>query len=192
MLQQLLKPALIVFSVTLPAWLIIRIIAHYKKRELKIVSLKRESVLFLFYVYIICVLLLTMCPVPIAQYKHLRLTPVNFIPLVNTIKEFVENLSSGKNNMVEFALQNIIGNIILFIPLGILLPLISNKFHSLKKMTVIAFLFSLFIEFIQFISFHFGIYRTADIDDIILNILGAVLGFIVVKQVVFKTAPCSS
>jgi glycopeptide antibiotics resistance protein len=186
--HQLLKPALIVFSVTLPAWLVIRIIIRYKKRELKSLSLKRESVLFLFYVYIICVLLITMFPIPISQYKHLRLIPVNFIPFVNTTQEFVKNLSSGKNNMIEFALQNIIGNVILFIPLGILLPLISNKVHSLKKMIVIAFLFSLFIEFIQFISFQFGIYRTADIDDIILNILGAVLGFIVVKQVILKTA----
>lgn len=188
MLHQLLKPALIIFSVTLPAWLIIRITTHYKQRELKSVSLKRESVMFLFYVYIICVLLLTMYPVPIAQYKHLRLTPVNFIPLVNTTKEFVENLSSEKNNMVEFALQNIIGNVILFIPLGFLLPLITNKFHSLKKIIVVAFLFSLFIEFVQFISFHFGIYRTADIDDIILNTLGAVLGFIAIKQFAFKIA----
>jgi glycopeptide antibiotics resistance protein len=187
MLHQLLKPAFIVFSITLPAWLVIRIITHYKTRTLKPGSLKYELILFLLYVYIICVLLLTMYPIPIAQYKHLRLTPVNLVPFVKTTKEFMAHLSSGKNDLVEFALQNIIGNIILFIPLGVLLPLTSGKFHSLKKIAFVAFLFSFGIEFIQFISFHFGIYRTADIDDIILNTFGTVLGFIVIKRFYLRT-----
>lgn len=64
-------------------------------------------------------------------------------------------------------------NIFMFVPLGFLLPLVINK----KSFGFIATLFSclgitLTIEFIQYI-----IGRVADIDDVIANTLGGIVGF---------------
>ena len=64
-------------------------------------------------------------------------------------------------------------NIFMFVPLGFLLPLVINK----KSFGFIATLFSclgitLAIEFIQYI-----IGRVADIDDVIANTLGVIVGF---------------
>ncbi|WP_455258522.1 VanZ family protein [Peptoniphilus asaccharolyticus] len=72
------------------------------------------------------------------------------------------------NNGSSF--ENLIGNIILFIPLGIYLPIYlksNNKFNLF-----IMFVISIIVEFIQWF-FNIGIF---DIDDIILNIIGGIIG----------------
>lgn len=68
-------------------------------------------------------------------------------------------------------LKNVIGNIILFIPYGYLISkyLKTNKFMVNFLMVLVA---SLAIEFTQF-----SIGRVFDIDDIILNLIGGVLGY---------------
>lgn len=72
-------------------------------------------------------------------------------------------------------------NIVMTIPLGILLYLLNRK-YSLTTATCLSFLFSLFIETNQFVCdylFHIG--RVADIDDIITNTIGGLIGFFVIK-----------
>lgn len=74
------------------------------------------------------------------------------------------------------AMINILGNIILFIPLGLYLQLLKKD----KKISIsmgIVVLISLLIEIVQFI---FGIGAT-DIDDIILNTLGGLIGILIYK-----------
>lgn len=68
-------------------------------------------------------------------------------------------------------LKIVVGNILLFIPFGFLLPFLIKIRHV--KITILGFLTSFCIELIQF-SF---MYRVADVDDLILNTLGVNLGF---------------
>lgn len=63
-------------------------------------------------------------------------------------------------------------NVILFLPLGIFLPLLYEQYNSLSKVFLLGFLFSLSIEIIQ--MFGFG---TTDINDLITNTFGSVLGY---------------
>jgi glycopeptide antibiotics resistance protein len=77
-------------------------------------------------------------------------------------------------NMVPFtntAPQTFMLNILLFIPFGVLLPL-ASKTKTLAKVTLFAFLTSLTIEL-----FQIGIGRVTDINDLITNTLGAVIGY---------------
>lgn len=67
-------------------------------------------------------------------------------------------------------------NIIMFMPLGFLLPLIYSKYQKPQNTIIFGFLFSLFIELSQLITF-----RATDIDDIIANTLGSLLGYIIWK-----------
>ena len=62
----------------------------------------------------------------------------------------------------------------MFIPLGLLLPVVFKSLSSFKKIFQVTFYFSLFIEFIQYF-----IGRLSDIDDLILNTLGGMLGYAV-------------
>lgn len=76
-------------------------------------------------------------------------------------------------NHVQYVL-----NIILFVPLGLFMPLLWKRFASLQKVLSISFLFSLTIELSQLFNF-----RTTDIDDLLMNTLGGVLGFYLFKLV---------
>ncbi|WP_429666616.1 VanZ family protein [Bacillus gobiensis] len=79
------------------------------------------------------------------------------------------------------------GNLILLFPLGCLMPLLS-KFNTLKKILLLGFLVALLIELLQFgISQLIGItYRSVDIDDILLNTLGAGMGYTAYKYLYLK------
>ncbi|KGA97269.1 VanZ family protein [Alkalihalobacillus alcalophilus ATCC 27647 = CGMCC 1.3604] len=67
----------------------------------------------------------------------------------------------------------LIGNIILFIPFGYLLPYLLKSKKGFILITLYGFLTSMTIELLQFTF----LYRVADVDDLILNTLGACIGF---------------
>lgn len=91
----------------------------------------------------------------------------NFVPL-KTILNYI----SGEPTW-NIAIRNIVGNIILFIPLGLFVPIIYRRLITLKHVLVIAFLLSVALESAQ------GLLRAGavDVDDVILNVLGAVVGY---------------
>ena len=77
----------------------------------------------------------------------------------------------GENGFLIGAL-NIGGNIAFLIPIGFLLPFVFARIDS-KKSLVLAILSGMFIELTQ-VVLHLGIF---DIDDVILNGLGVMVGF---------------
>ncbi len=66
---------------------------------------------------------------------------------------------------------NVFGNIAFFVPFGLLFPLIVRKMNAWKTVAA-GFLLSLTFEIIQYVTDTGG----ADIDDLILNTCGVVLG----------------
>jgi len=73
----------------------------------------------------------------------------------------------------EYAMQNIGGNIAGFIPLGVLLPLVSRRLRKGWKVILATFAISLGFEFTQLVT-GLGIF---DVDDLMLNTLGGLLGY---------------
>ena len=71
--------------------------------------------------------------------------------------------------------DNLFGNIFAFMPLGVLIPLSFPEMERLFEILLHSFWLSLCIELFQLVS-HFGAF---DVDDILLNTLGGVLGFVV-------------
>ena len=67
-------------------------------------------------------------------------------------------------------------NIVLFLPLGFLVPLILKKINKLKYILGIGLGFSMIIEVSQLLN-----NRRTDIDDLILNTIGAIVGFILYR-----------
>lgn len=90
----------------------------------------------------------------------------NFTPF-KTIKMYIEY--AHKLNSVE----NLAGNVLVFVPFGFLFPLVAREGEHFFVMLLNAFVFVLGIETFQLFS-AFGAF---DVDDILLNCLGAVLGF---------------
>jgi glycopeptide antibiotics resistance protein len=71
-------------------------------------------------------------------------------------------------------------NIVLFMPLGFLLPAIWPHFRKMKNTVCAGFFFSLAIELNQLLN-----NRITDIDDVFTNTLGAIVGY-VLYRVLFK------
>lgn len=95
--------------------------------------------------------------------------------LFKTIKMYIRHWDNKGIN----SFGNLVGNILAFIPLGYMLPRVAGVFENLFLCMGSAFLFVLGIELFQLFS-NFGIF---DVDDILLNCLGAFLGFIFFKIV---------
>lgn len=80
----------------------------------------------------------------------------------------------------DFSFMNVFGNIMLFIPLGVYLPLIKRD-KRIGISILFTFLISLSVEVIQYV---FGI-GASDIDDIILNTLGGFIGIVIFKALLY-------
>lgn len=98
------------------------------------------------------------------EYRY-NLTPLK------EIKRFLNNASQVGMTAV---ISNILGNVLAFVPYGFCLPLISKKHCKMYVTTLYTFSLSLMIELIQLLS-KVGSF---DVDDIMLNTLGGVIGYI--------------
>ncbi|EJS60502.1 VanZ family protein [Bacillus cereus] len=94
---------------------------------------------------------------------------INLVPFRSTIRYLTEFDSYN----LDIVLMNTLGNVIIFIPFGFLLPLLFKQINNVKMASKIFIKFILLIESLQLLTFS-GIF---DIDDIILNMLGALIGY---------------
>ena len=131
-----------------------------------------------FLVYLGVVAALTVIPTHELRVRRTRSDHVNIIPLSYSFRCFLQDPNMHPR-LALFCLRNTIGNLLLFIPLGILLPLVSDRFRSFTRVLLAAVCLSVTIEAIQFFSQFIGNARSVDIDDVLLNTLGACLGFLI-------------
>lgn len=105
---------------------------------------------------------------PLLEYIRLS---VNFIPF-RTMTKYIKNVHTGFIN-VNTIIYNLIGNFLLFLPMGFLLPLTFRNLNTLFSCTSIVFVSILLLEILQ-LFLQIGVF---DIDDFILNMLGAWVGY---------------
>lgn len=79
----------------------------------------------------------------------------------------------------------LIGNVVVFMPVGVLAPLLGRRWDSWRAMLGLGFAVSVGIELGQLgMSLLIGSpYRVADVDDVILNVLGVLLGYAALRTV---------
>ncbi|MBS6194422.1 MAG: VanZ family protein [Clostridiales bacterium] len=73
-----------------------------------------------------------------------------------------------------FVLLNLGGNIVGFLPFGFFLPILGYRFRNGGLVCLLGFSLSLLVECVQLV-YKVGSF---DVDDILLNTLGAVLGYV--------------
>ncbi len=159
---------------------------NFFKKQKKISNPRREFFLSLFVGYIFVLMLFLFTPNSYIASKGINLTLEHFDFIGNFKDRFLEG--SWGINFVPFrtiksyikysgffhSLVNILGNIIIFLPIGLIIPIISNRFKKLSKVIVSSLFISILIEFVQFF-----IGRSVDIDDVILNTIGGFVGYII-------------
>ena len=138
---------------------------------------KKKPVEGFFAVYILFVIKVIIFKYPMEQLRAIAATwqrsvileglgTANFTPF-KTIKMYIDY--AYKLNSVE----NLAGNVLVFVPLGFLLPMLSDECRQFYALMLNAFAFVVGIEVFQLFS-AFGAF---DVDDILLNCLGAALGY---------------
>lgn len=150
-------------------WIVIRSVVWTKQKH---IDWKREAVLFLMYINLAVIIRFAFFPMSkvdgqvqplifdIATAFPFR---VNLFPLANLFDY------DNKRDL----LLNVIGNVTMFIPSGIVLPIIYKRLDSFVKVILTGGGISLCIEIIQF---PFSV-RVSDIDDLILNTVGVIIGY---------------
>ena len=72
---------------------------------------------------------------------------------------------------------NLAGNVLAFVPFGVFLPLLVKHARSLVKTLLLGFEFSLLVEIVQL----FSKVGSFDVDDILLNTLGVLIGYVLFR-----------
>lgn len=90
---------------------------------------------------------------------------VNLIPFIDMISDFV----------------NACLNVLLFVPFGLFLPILWSKFRNIKDTILMGLLTSCIIEISQIFTF-----RTTDINDLITNTVGTIIGYYVAQYITGK------
>lgn len=133
------------------------------------------------------VVAVTLFPLPIgfpSSVENLNRS-VNIIPFASIIKDIGQIGSAYDGDvlfMIGLIVRNVGGNVLLLMPLGFLAPLIWNKFNKVKNTILLGFIISVSIELLQLIeSLVNGWGRITDIDDVICNVLGSIIGYSIYK-----------
>lgn len=128
--------------------------------------------------YLFCVLAVTLLPIYIQLGEPVQWsdTTINFIPF-HFVKDYTQ-LIEMDSFYLKVAVKNLLGNVVLFVPFGFLVPIVYEKFQSAKNVVWLSAVCSGLIELIQLVEMNFGLaFRMTDIDDIILNVLGSIIGY---------------
>lgn len=150
-------------------WLLARILAYGKTKTF---SRKREAQLILVYICIMVVARFTLFPfgkvdghVQPLLFSAGQMLPlkVNLVPLVHLLDY----------KILWEARINVIGNVAMFIPIGVIFPAVFRQLDTPAKAIAAGAGFSLAIEILQLPFFE----RTSDVDDLILNSLGYCIGY---------------
>ncbi len=102
----------------------------------------------------------------------------NLVPF-HTLRIYLDNLGSA------FWMRNLFGNLGLLFPLGLLGPITLPSLDRWWRVALLALVYSATIELIQLLVPD----RSADIDDVIVNVTGALGGFLVHRIAVRRSAP---
>ncbi|KKI89799.1 teicoplanin resistance protein VanZ [Bacillus sp. SA1-12] len=140
----------------------------WAKRQKGKVNLAQYILLISFGIYLLCVIHLVFFPIDVNIGRYANQTPwymtVNFIPILTI-------------DLTTFLL-----NILMLIPFGMYIPFLKKTKASVKKAAKLGFMLSLSLELLQLlIRVTLGSGRSSDINDLLANTIGAVIGFLIVK-----------
>jgi Glycopeptide antibiotics resistance protein len=142
-------------------------------------------IVFFIYLHMLFVLLFYPFPITKSGLELVRITHqppyFNIIPF-HSIVTLIWRAIQVHFDIIP-ALKNILGNIIAFMPFGFLFPCLAPSFTRLKKCLWLSFLVPLGVELTQLAGSLAlqAVWKFADIDDVILNMAGILLGWLILK-----------
>ncbi len=142
----------------------------------------RVLIIYSFILYMICVYFLAIFPLPDRDSIDMNSPVCQLVPF-NFILDIIKECSSFDNIwliLADSSVYTVLFNVLMFMPFGMYLRYYFK--NSLKKTIFFSFLFSLFLEVTQLTGLYFIYphpYRLFDVDDLMINTLGGVVGYFV-------------
>ena len=138
---------------------------------------------FIIYIFALCVLLFGgsrgyWADFSILQYAAMQM---NLVPF-ETIALYIRAMIKGTINL-NIAIANLVGNFLLFMPMGVYLPFFLKKIRTLLDYVLYMIPVLFFVEIVQLLTKR----GSFDIDDLILNLSGAIIGFWIWKSDAVQT-----
>ena len=100
----------------------------------------------------------------------------NLIPFATIIEYVIGVISNDINTSI--VIINFATNLLLFAPMGFFIPvLFQSKIKNIKQFVIMIIILTLIVEILQFITYR----GSTDIDDIILNTIGAVIMYMIMR-----------
>jgi Glycopeptide antibiotics resistance protein len=162
--------------IALPVIVILRVVVFKAKKRTKL-NLRHEIACVLFFMFMVGLSSQTFAPVfesgadGTAALLRNNLVNANFIPFKVFADTYREVFVNGR---VNYFIINFLGNVIMFAPIGFFVPLLWDV--RARNVILTGFLYSFAVEFSQLF-----IGRGTDVDDLWLNTLGTLLGFLIYK-----------
>ncbi len=112
-------------------------------------------------------------------FATILFVPITFEPQTHILNirpfNWIGNVDSFEQLIVEK-----VPNIMLFIPLGFFIPVVCKSRRKWYKTALISFGVTFSVEFLQYF-----IGRSADIDDVLTNLLGAIIGYSIFRVLAY-------
>lgn len=113
------------------------------------------------------------CSLFLIIFATILFVPITFHPKAHSLN-LIPFHWLGKAERAEQLIVEKIPNVMLFIPLGFFLPVVFKSKRKLWKTVSVSFAVTFTVEFVQYF-----IGRSSDVDDIITNLFGAILGYFI-------------
>ena len=104
--------------------------------------------------------------------SNLNLQPMQTLRLLWSLAQ-----RENGDYLVRFAVFNLVGNVLMFIPLGYFLPRLNRTLRGFFRTVAVSGAIIVAVELFQL----FSMLGSCDIDDLILNLAGTVIGYILFK-----------
>lgn len=170
-----LFPFFVLSAIAVPCWLVFRLYWHRTGRGL---SFRREILLLTFVVYLSGLAVATLIPNHNSRRAAEAAMGIDLHPNLASLTCSSAILRKGSTAQA-FCVHNARGNFMLFVPLGILIPLVWGRLRFWRVLQI-AVAVSISIEIVQYLSRAWS-NRSPDVNDVILNVAGASLGLMLVS-----------
>lgn len=153
-------PYVYIAAVYTAIYLLVRAAVSIRNKK---IDWKRERLHILMYINLLVIIYFTFSPL-LLDLNEVFNCRINLIPFVYLLDYDVR----------AHMIYNVFGNIMMFVPTGIVLPVLYKRLDNFFKVAGTGLLISLAIEILQLPFAD----RTSDVDDLILNTLGVVIGYV--------------
>ena len=164
-------PYVYIAAVYTAIYLLVRAAVSIRNKK---IDWKRERLHILMYINLLVIIYFTFSPL-LLDLNEVFNCRINLIPFVYLLDYDVR----------AHMIYNVFGNIMMFVPTGIVLPVLYKRLDNFFKVAGTGLLISLAIEILQLPFAD----RTSDVDDLILNTLGVVIGYVLFVIVRFAKKP---